>query len=92
MAVTQASYFAMKSSHSGTPILSPPAVVVGDVVVAGVVVVVVVGVVGVVVVVALLSPAVFVVVVEVFSVPPHPAMTSAKAADRSTGINNFLSI
>jgi uncharacterized membrane protein len=93
----QASYFARKSSHSATPILSPlpeVVVVVGVLVVAGVVVVIgvlVVVVVGVIVVVAvLLAAVVFVELVVVVSDPPQAAKLSAQETDSIRETKNLL--
>jgi hypothetical protein len=87
----QASYFVIKSSHSGTPILSPAlAVVVVVVVVAGVLVVVagVLVVVVVVVVEVLLAEVAFEELVVVVSELPQAANSSAQetASDRETKI------
>jgi fatty acid desaturase len=89
----QASYFVIKSSHSGTPILSPAAVVVVVVlVVVGVLVATGVLVVVVVVVVAVLLPVVVLEELVVESEPPQAANRSAQARESDRETENLFNI
>jgi hypothetical protein len=83
--VTQASYLAMKSSHSATPIFSPLEAVVEDVVLVVVVVDVVFEVPPLLAVVVLVVLVVFV-VLEEESVPPQATSSSPKTRHSARGI------
>jgi hypothetical protein len=85
---TQASYFAIKSSHSGTPILSPT----GTVAVVGGAVVVVVGVLVVVVVVVAVLLVLVVLEELVVSDPPQAANKSAQARESDRETKNLFDI